>query len=111
MKRFWLVPMLVLSQGVHAQGEPAQCSVPGEPVQWIADYCMASLGTDDEIVASECINERIQDGSGWSACQLKERYKREWCRLMVANRSFAGTVEACVLDPKTGGSTVRDVEH
>jgi len=27
-----------------------------EPIQWIADYCMAKIGTDDEIAASERIS-------------------------------------------------------
>jgi hypothetical protein len=81
------------------------CAIPGEPVQWIADYCMAMLGTDDEIAASDCIGEQIarapKDG-----CAAKAHFKQRLCRIVVANGSRPGSVEACVADPEFGGNTV-----
>ena len=37
--------------GMAADQKPATCPR-GETIQWIADYCMAKIGTDDEIAAS-----------------------------------------------------------
>lgn len=81
------------------------CDIPGEPIQWIADYCMALIGTDDEIAASECINDQLTQVPS-DACAAKAQFKRGLCGLVVANGFRSGTVDACVEDPGFSGNTV-----
>lgn len=88
-----------------AEGAERSCPIPGEPIQWIADFCMASLGTDDEIAASVCINRHLQNNAG-EACKVKEYYKRALCKILIANDSVPGPLERCVADPKVRGRTV-----
>src|SRR5690606_11517008 len=40
-----------------ATGGPEACPVAGELPHWQADWCMALLGTDDEIAAWPCIEQ------------------------------------------------------
>jgi hypothetical protein len=83
------------------------CPIPGEVVQWIADVCMARIGTDDEIAASDCIAREIPRAPK-NACQAKRHYKRALCTIAVANEVFRGPVEKCVGDPGFSGITVRN---
>jgi hypothetical protein len=84
---------------------PGSCP-PGEPIQWIADYCMGKIGTDDEITASECISMQNQLIFP-SECSAKLHYKRALCDIVVASHARSGTVDACVADPAFSGLTVR----
>jgi hypothetical protein len=80
---------------------------PGETVQWSADYCMAKIGTDDEIAASECIAEQSRITFN-NACTAKLHFKRALCELLIASKTRPGTVDGCVDDPAFAGSTVRN---
>lgn len=77
------------------------CELPGEAVQWIADYCMRSLQTDDEIAASDCIAAQLKHDFP-SSCATKRHFKRALCALDTGR-----DVERCVADPNYLGSTVR----
>lgn len=88
-----------------ADSTPGTCP-PGETIQWMADYCMASIGTDDEIAASDCIAEQGRISFG-SACTARAHFKRALCEIVVRNGSRPGTVDACVADPSFAGRTVR----
>ncbi len=93
---------------VAGVGDPGiDCSIPGEPLHWIADACMARLGTDDEIAASDCIAKeaRVPFTSG---CETKVHYKRELCTWSVERGTHAGPVDACLADPGFAGATVRN---
>ncbi len=46
---------IALGSTSAAVGARPQCAAQGEPIQWIADYCMLKLETDDEIAVSGCI--------------------------------------------------------
>jgi len=79
-----LAAMLICPAGGSvASDEPsAECPVEGDLIHWVADYCMASIGTDDEIAASDCIGRerrRVFDGE----CAAKLHYKRAMCELAV----------------------------
>jgi hypothetical protein len=80
----------------------ADCPVPGEKIHWIADYCMARLGTDDEIPAMDCIMEENKKVHA-DACAAKRHYKRELCRLVDKEK-----LERCLADPDFMGRTVRN---
>jgi hypothetical protein len=85
----------------------APCAAPGEPVQWIADYCMLKIETDDEIAASGCIEGEMKR-SFPSACASNVHFKRTMCELMVRAGTRSGTVEQCVRDPSFKGRTIEN---
>lgn len=86
---------------------PGSCPVPGELVQWQADYCLFETGTDDVIAAGPCIDResklRFPD-----TCTGKSHYKRALCELVIGAGLRAGPVESCMRDPLFSGTTVRD---
>lgn len=86
-------------------GAEAQCTAEGEPIQWAADYCMLKMETDDEIAASDCINEE-RNKPFPSNCASNLHFKRNMCELMILNGTRAGTVDQCVRDPTFRGRTV-----
>ena len=95
---------LVLAVGNAAGGAPA-CPIPGEPVQWIADYCMHVGETDDVVAASDCI-ERERKRRFGDACAQKRHYKQALCERIVAAGHRTGSVAACVEDPAFSGPLV-----
>jgi hypothetical protein len=90
---------------VMAPAITEDCVAKGEPIQWAADYCMLKIQTDDEIAASDCIDEEMKKSSG-SACDANARFKRGMCETMIRAGTRAGTVDACLLDPAFKGRTV-----
>jgi len=84
---------------------PAPCPADGAPIQWIADYCMLTLETDDEIAVSGCIEERLKQHFP-NACAGNTHFKKLMCEQMIARGTMGGTVEACVSDPSFKGRTV-----
>jgi hypothetical protein len=104
-----LAALLALSAATGAAlaqaAEP--CPVQGEAVQWVADWCMATLQTDDEIAASDCI--ALHPVSSFaSACAAKVHFKLELCRLSGAPQAAPEALQACVDDPRVMGRTVRE---
>ena len=93
------------AMGFAADSRAPACPA-GETIHWVADYCMARIGTDDEIAASDCIAEQSV-GAFRSACAARLHFKRALCEMVVKNGSRAGTVDACVADPGFAGPTVR----
>lgn len=85
----------------------AGCSVPGEKIHWIADYCMATLETDDEIAAGDCIGAELERAPK-DACAAKRQYKRALCELSIRRGRVKTGVARCVQDPAFMGSTVRN---
>ena len=104
-----LAAILFGAAGVNvASDEPsAKCAVKGDAIHWVADYCMASIGTDDEIAASDCIDRERQlvfNGE----CAAKLHYKRAMCELAVKYDPRAAPIAACVADRSFMGRTVRN---
>lgn len=82
-----------------------QCAVQGEPIQWVADYWMLKMETDDEVAASDCIeNERAT--SFPDECASNRHFKRSMCELMILNATRWGTVDQCMKDPTFKGRAV-----
>lgn len=106
MKLLVVFAFIALSQVARAE-EPI-CPVPGEAVQWIADYCLALTETDDLIAADPCIDKETASLGEADACAVKTRYKARLCRLLVASDARPGTVAACVSDPSFSGNIVRN---
>ena len=86
-------------------GAERQCAVDGEPIQWIADYCMLKMETDDEIAVSGCIEEERKKPFP-SSCASNLHFKKSLCEAMVRNGTKGGTVEQCVKDPTFKGRVV-----
>ena len=109
LNRALLAAMLISPAGGSvASDEPrAECPVEGDLIHWVADYFMASIGTDDEIAASDCIGRerrRVFDGE----CAAKLHYKRAMCELAVKYHPRPGPIAACVADRSFMGHTVRN---
>jgi hypothetical protein len=88
-----------------ALGVPGQCAVEGEPIHWVADYCMLSMQTDDEIAVSDCIAKELKTAFP-GKCASNLHYKNSMRDIMVRNGTRAGAVEQCVEDPAFMGRTV-----
>lgn len=95
--------LLACTGGAVAAGP---CTAPGEPIHWIADYCMLTLETDDEIAASACIEEERRRRFP-SACAGNTHYKRRMCEVLTRSGTRSGTVGQCLRDPAFKGRTVR----
>lgn len=107
MKLLALGFFTAMSAATGADDKASICPVQGETIHWIADFCMATIGTDDEIAASDCISE--QGGIRFrSDCEAKMHFKRTLCELSIERRTYAGTVKACINDPRFVGETVRN---
>src|SRR3954465_9048167 len=81
------------------------CIAPGEPIQWVADYCMLKMETDDEIAVSGCI-EAERKKTFDSACASNLHFKRRMCERLVRQGTRAGTVAQCVKDRTFKGRVV-----
>jgi hypothetical protein len=97
-----VVTAIACSTQVCAEG---QCAAVGEPIQWIADYCMLKMQTDDEIAVSDCIEEQRKK-SFPSSCASNLHFKRSMCETMISNGTKIGTVDQCVKDPTFKGRVV-----
>lgn len=95
---------------MHECGQAAEtdaCPVQGAAIQWIADYCMFRLETDDEIAVSDCIADEIKT-SFKNDCAAKAHYKRALCELTMRAQAAPGSIERCVANESFMGRTVRD---
>ena len=96
---------VALGASSAAVGAETQCAAEGEPVQWVADYCMLKMETDDEIAVSGCIEEERKK-SFLSNCASNLHFKTHMCELMVRNGTRSGTVDQCAKDPTFKGRVV-----
>jgi hypothetical protein len=88
-------------------GKPdTECEIPGEAIQWQADYCMAYYQTDDLVAADACMRVESRTGHG-EECARRRHFKQEWCRLQVKYGPSAQTLAQCIADPAQAGATVR----
>ena len=97
---------LALLMAVSVADAAATCPVPGEPIQWRADYCMLKMETDDEIAVSGCIEEEGRRRFP-TPCASKTHFKKRMCELAIQNGTAAVTVDRCMKDPTFQGRTVR----
>jgi hypothetical protein len=102
MRPFVLVALVVLSSCSNNRNS---CPADGNTIQWIADYCMLQMETDDEIAASGCIDKESRVRFA-SACAANLHFKKRMCELVIRNGTRAGTLDQCVTDPAFKGRTV-----
>jgi len=100
-----LAIMVILMVVVQLTQAGTACLANGEPIQWIADYCMLKMETDDEIAVSGCIEEQMKMQFR-DACASNTHFKRQMCGQMIRNGTRKGTLRQCVNDPKFKGRTV-----
>lgn len=92
---------------VRAGEARADCPLPGEAIQWIADYCMQSMQTDDEIAVSGCIGDQLSRRFA-DDCAAKRHFKAALCAGSSEVREGGRTAASCVADPQFMGPTVRN---
>jgi len=83
------------------------CPAVGEPIQWIADYCMAKGQTDDLESVGPCI-EQASSIDFRSHCTAKLHFKQLLCGEIISNSSTYKSVEQCVKDKGFVGPTVKN---
>lgn len=85
------------------------CSIPGQPIHWITDYCMMKQGSIDlnNPTVSACIAENNVDGL--SDCEAKKRHKRKMCELEAAREDV--DVGLCMAGKEITGLTVRNAQR
>lgn len=105
MLRMLTLAIVALSSGGLKGPADDGCGIPGNAVQWQADYCLYETGTDDLIAAQPCMDrERSLQFAG--VCAKKAHYKRALCRLVIESGSRHGTIEECFDDPAFSGPVV-----
>ena len=102
MKACVLIALAAWTSIVSAEN---RCPAVGEPIQWIADYCMLKMETDDEIAVSGCMAKESKLKFR-SACASNTHFKKRMCERMIRNGTRAGTATWCVRDPAFKGRTV-----
>lgn len=94
-----------LGLAATAAAAAPRCDIAGEPIQWLADYCMALLQTDDEVAAGDCI-QREWSRRGADACAAKRWAKAGLCRI-ARQRGDVDSVEHCIADRAFAGPAVK----
>jgi hypothetical protein len=97
--------VIILAAWLSLAGAEDSCLAVGEPVQWVADYCMLKMETDDEMAVAECI-EVERKTQFPSACASNAHFKKLMCEQMIRNGTKSGTIDRCVEDPAFKGRTV-----
>jgi hypothetical protein len=88
-------------------GKPdADCEIPGESGQWMADYCLAAVQTDDLVAAQPCLEHERNRRHG-EECATRREYKQDWCRLVVRSGAREGSFAQCIADPHAAGAIVK----
>jgi hypothetical protein len=101
-----LLPPAAGAPPAYGQDSPP-CPIAGDKIHWIADFCMAEIGTDDEIAAMDCIDRELRRPFP-DDCAARRHYKRALCEGAVSRPAVAGTLESCLADEDFMGSTVRN---
>ena len=107
MKRTQAILLLLLLVAPAFGKDSPPCSIEGEKIHWIADFCMAEIGTDDEIAAMDCIDRELRRPFP-DDCAAKRHYKRALCEGAASRQTVAGTLESCLEDKDFMGATVRN---
>ena len=107
MKLLLALGIASLASGCVSTSTAASCAIPGEAVQWQADYCLFATGTDDLIAAQPCM-DREAKVHFLNACAERQHYKQSLCKLVVEAGSRPGSVEQCMQDIQFSGPTVRN---
>lgn len=101
-------PLLLLSLVAPAYGvDSMPCAIEGERIHWIADHCMSTLETDDEIPTMKCITDERRRAFQ-NDCVAKRHYKRKLCELALSRKTIAGSLDTCLSNEDFVGPTVKN---
>ena len=100
-----MISLLILVAGgvVYASDD---CELTGSAYQWLADYCLLKLETDDLVAAQKCIDDE-SNISFQNECDQKLHYKLLMCRSATARKIYIESERMCVGDPNFMGHIVR----
>lgn len=84
-----------------------KCSLSGSGYQWLADYCLLKIETDDLIAAQDCMDAESKNAFS-SECEQKRYYKKLMCHLSITKGVYVGTEQSCIDDPSFMGNVVRN---
>jgi hypothetical protein len=98
--------ILLIAAPGYGQDLPP-CPIEGEKIHWVADFCMAEIGTDDEIAAMDCIGKELQRPFP-DDCAAKRHYKAALCGGAISRKTLVGTLESCLADKDFMGYAVRN---
>jgi len=83
-----------------------ECQVKGLKIQWLTDYCMYKLETDDILEIDACMNDDAKNNYK-DDCFAKIKYKRKMCKIAIEEEWIKNTVQGCLTDQSFMGSTVK----
>ena len=95
-----LCMILLGNSWADSAGKKAQCAIPGEPIRWMAAYCMAVAETDD--LESEAVQGcmRSQKAPKFrDLCKEKKFWKKKWCGARVKQGSEKDGISKCAANP------------
>ncbi len=83
------------------------CQIKGLKIQWLTDYCMYILDTDDVLEIQTCMDD---DGKNdyEDDCAAKIKYKRKMCKIAIEEEQITMRVQECLNDESFMGPTVKD---
>lgn len=82
------------------------CQVKGPKIQWLADYCMYQLDTDDVLEIEACMNDDAKNDYQ-DDCAAKIKYKRKMCKIAIEEEEIDMRVQECLNDESFMGATVK----
>jgi len=110
MKRFLTIIFLAGSILFTAlNGHPKDCEIPGKTIQWIADYCMHEVGSDD--LLDEKVQSCLEKNRAYTledTCENKITYKMTICGIIAARGEYKGKAELCFNDVEFIPATVKN---
>ncbi len=84
------------------------CQVKGARVQWLTDYCMYTLDTDDVPEIEACMRDDAKNEYA-DECAAKIKYKRKMCKIAIDEEQISMSLQECLLDESFMGSTVKNI--
>lgn len=94
---------------IALNAQPEDCEIPGKAIQWIADYCMYEVESDD--LLDEKVQICLEQNRGYTVedtCENKKDYKMKICILLAARGDYNGNAEICFNDMEFIPATVKN---
>jgi len=105
--KIFILCVLCIVPALQSVAADSDCPINGPKIQWLVDYCMYKIGTDDIIAADPCMKEDEKINYR-NDCDAKIKYKKEMCNLAIGSGWVKKSRDACFADPEFMGGTVRN---